>query len=102
MANPLPEPLTLDALTLESRILVAPTCQDSARDGEATGRHMMLGRLTMSGAGLLTLDATADSPEVRIIARDLGLNNDGRERALGRSDSGLNPDRPCRLRGPGP
>ena len=79
------EPLTLDALTLENRILVAPMCQYSARDGEATDWHMMhLGQLAMSGAGLLTLEATAVSPEARITAWDLGLYNDGCERALGR------------------
>ncbi|MCJ2018045.1 NADH:flavin oxidoreductase/NADH oxidase [Methylobacterium sp. E-065] len=79
------EPLTLDALTLENRILIAPMCQYSARDGEATDWHMMhLGQLAMSGAGLLTLEATAVSPEARITAWDLGLYSDGCERALGR------------------
>lgn len=79
------EPLVLDALTLENRILIAPMCQYSARDGEATDWHMMhLGQLAMSGAGLLTLEATAVSPEARITAWDLGLYNDGCERALGR------------------
>ena len=38
----------------------------------------------MSGAGLLTLEATAVSPEARITAWDLGLYNDGCERALAR------------------
>ena len=77
------EPLTLDGLTLENRILIAPMCQYSARDGEATDWHMMhLGQLAMSGAGLLTLEATAVSPEARITAWDLGLYNDGCERAL--------------------
>ncbi len=79
------EPLTLDSLTLENRILIAPMCQYSARDGEATDWHMMhLGQLAMSGAGLLTLEATAISPEARITAWDLGLYNDGCERALAR------------------
>ncbi|TXN07190.1 NADH:flavin oxidoreductase/NADH oxidase [Methylobacterium sp. WL103] len=79
------EPLKLDDLTLENRILIAPMCQYSARDGEATDWHMMhLGQLAMSGAGLLTLEATAVSPEARITAWDLGLYSDGCERALGR------------------
>ncbi len=38
----------------------------------------------MSGAGLLTLEATAVSPEARITAWDLGLYDDGCERALAR------------------
>ena len=79
------EPLTLDGLTLDNRILIAPMCQYSARDGEATDWHMMhLGQLAMSGAGLLTLEATAVSPEARITAWDLGLYDDGCERALAR------------------
>ncbi len=79
------EPLTLDALTLENRIQIAPMCQYSARDGEASDWHMMhLGQLAMSGAGLLTLEATAVSPEARITAWDLGLYDDGCERALAR------------------
>ncbi|MGU3538167.1 NADH:flavin oxidoreductase/NADH oxidase [Methylobacterium sp. A54F] len=79
------EPLTLDALTLENRILIAPMCQYSARDGAATDWHMMhLGQLAMSGAGLLTLEATAVSPEARITAWDLGLYDDATERALAR------------------
>lgn len=79
------QPLRLDDLTLENRITIAPMCQYSARDGEATDWHMMhLGGLAMSGAGLLTLEATAVSPEARITAWDLGLYSDGCERALGK------------------
>ncbi|KAB1073029.1 NADH:flavin oxidoreductase/NADH oxidase [Methylobacterium planeticum] len=79
------EPLALDDLTLENRILIAPMCQYSARDGAATDWHMMhLGQLAMSGAGLLTLEATAISPEARITDWDLGLYDDATERALGR------------------
>ncbi|GJD51458.1 NADPH dehydrogenase [Methylobacterium crusticola] len=77
------QPLRLDGLALENRILIAPMCQYSARDGAATDWHMMhLGQLAMSGAGLLTLEATAVSPEARITDGDLGLYDDGCERAL--------------------
>ncbi|WP_018260810.1 NADH:flavin oxidoreductase/NADH oxidase [Methylobacterium sp. WSM2598] len=79
------EPLRLDSLELENRIIIAPMCQYSARDGEASDWHMMhLGQLAMSGAGLLTLEATAVSPEARITSGDLGLYNDACERELGR------------------
>lgn len=79
------EPLTLDGLTLANRILVAPMCQYSASAGEASDWHMMhLGQLAMSGAGLLTLEATAVSAEGRITDWDLGLYSDGCERALAR------------------
>ena len=84
------EPLSLDGLTLDNRILVAPMCQYSARDGAATDWHMMhLGQLAMSGAGLLTLEATAVSPEARITAWDLGLYDDACERALARVLDGV-------------
>ncbi|WP_439953335.1 oxidoreductase, partial [Escherichia coli] len=72
-------------LELDNRILIAPMCQYSASAGEAGDWHMMhLGHLAMSGAGLLTLEATAVSPEGRITDVDLGLYNDACERALAR------------------
>jgi len=79
------EPLRLDDLTLENRIIVAPMCQYSAHAGQAGDWHLMhLGQMAMSGAGLLTLEATAISPEARISPTDLGLYSDETERALGR------------------
>ncbi|MCK2054268.1 NADH:flavin oxidoreductase/NADH oxidase [Methylobacterium sp. 37f] len=79
------EPLRLDDLTLDNRIIVAPMCQYSAHAGEAGDWHLMhLGQMAMSGAGLLTLEATAISPEARISPTDLGLYSDETERALGR------------------
>lgn len=79
------ETLRLDDLTLDNRIVVAPMCQYSAHAGEAGDWHLMhLGALAMSGAGLLTLEATAVSPEGRISPTDLGLYSDETERALGR------------------
>jgi 2,4-dienoyl-CoA reductase-like NADH-dependent reductase (Old Yellow Enzyme family) len=79
------EPLRLDDLTLENRIIVAPMCQYSAHAGQAGDWHLMhLAQMAMSGAGLLTLEATAISPEARISPGDLGLYSDETERALGR------------------
>ncbi|NEU11437.1 NADH:flavin oxidoreductase/NADH oxidase [Methylobacterium sp. BTF04] len=79
------EPLRLDDLTLDNRIIVAPMCQYSAHAGQASDWHLMhLGQMAMSGAGLLTLEATAISPEARISPTDLGLYSDETERALGR------------------
>ncbi len=79
------EPLRLDDLELENRIVIAPMCQYSARGGAATDWHLMhLGQLAQSGAGLLTLEATAISPEARISPADLGLYDDATERALAR------------------
>ena len=79
------EPLRLDALELENRIIVAPMCQYSAHAGQAGDWHLMhLAQMAQSGAGLLTLEATAISPEGRISPLDLGLYSDATELALGR------------------
>ncbi len=45
---------------------------------------MHLGPLALSGAGLLSVEATAVEPAGRITARDLGLYSDGNEAALAR------------------
>jgi 2,4-dienoyl-CoA reductase-like NADH-dependent reductase (Old Yellow Enzyme family) len=77
------EPLQLGALRLDNRIVVAPMCQYSARDGSATSWHAIhLGHLALSGAGLLVLEATAVSARGRISPADLGLYSDDNERAL--------------------
>ncbi len=77
------EPLPLGNLTLANRIVIAPMCQYSAEDGNATDWHMIhLGHLALSGAGLLIIEATAVSPEGRISPLDLGLYSDANENAL--------------------
>ncbi|MFC0337696.1 2,4-dienoyl-CoA reductase [Kushneria avicenniae] len=77
------EPLKLGQLELANRILIAPMCQYSAHEGNATDWHTIhLGHLALSGAGLLILEATAVSPEGRISPDDLGLWNDDNEQAL--------------------
>ncbi|HYZ32025.1 MAG TPA: NADH:flavin oxidoreductase/NADH oxidase [Crenalkalicoccus sp.] len=79
------EPIRLGDLVLPNRIIVAPMCQYSARDGAATEWHEIhLGHLALSGAGLLIIEATAVSPEGRISPFDLGLYSDEDEAALAR------------------
>jgi 2,4-dienoyl-CoA reductase-like NADH-dependent reductase (Old Yellow Enzyme family) len=79
------QPLRLGALELPNRIVIAPMCQYSAENGEATDWHMIhLGHLALSGAGLMILEATAVSPEGRITPADLGLYSDADEAALAR------------------
>ena len=79
------QPLRLGALELANRILIAPMCQYSAEDGQATDWHMIhLGHLALSGAGLLITEATAVSAEGRISPADLGLYSDADEAALER------------------
>ncbi len=58
-------------------------CQYSAIDGRATDWHLVhWGQLLISGAGLLTIEATAVSPEGRITPGCLGLYDDPCEEAL--------------------
>ena len=78
-------PYTLGPVTLPNRIVVAPMCQYSADNGNATDWHLMhLGQMAVSGAGLLLLEATAIEAIGRISAQDLGLWNDDNEAALAR------------------
>lgn len=78
-------PLSLGTLSLSNRIVIAPMCQYSAQDGQASDWHTIhLGQLAQSGAGLLILEATAVLPEGRISWADLGLWNDASEAALGK------------------
>ena len=76
-------PYSLGPLELSNRIAIAPMCQYSAVDGLATDWHMIhLGSLALSGAALLTLEATAVVPEGRISPQDLGLWSDAHTEAL--------------------
>lgn len=79
------ESTSIGALRLSNRIVIAPMCQYSALDGEATDWHLMhLGQLALSGAGLLIIEATAVEPEGRITPADLGLWSEATEQALAR------------------
>jgi 2,4-dienoyl-CoA reductase-like NADH-dependent reductase (Old Yellow Enzyme family) len=76
-------PISLGAMALTNRIDIAPMCQYSADEGLATDWHMIhLGHLALSGAGLLTLEATAVNPAGRISPADLGLWSDDHANAL--------------------
>ena len=77
------EPITVGGLTLDNRIVIAPMCQYSAEDGCMTDWHLIhLGGLSHSGAGLLTIEATAVLPEGRISYGDVGLWNEATEAAM--------------------
>jgi len=79
-------PISFGGLDLANRIVIAPMCQYSAEDGNATDWHLMhLGKLALSGAGLLIIEATAVEPEGRITPGCLGLWNDDNEAALRRT-----------------
>ena len=79
-------PFRIGTLELTNRIVIAPMCQYSAVDGCMTDWHVIhLGHLALSGAGLLTIEATAILPEARITYADVGLWNDATEAAIGRT-----------------
>ena len=78
-------PLTVGGLSLANRIVIAPMCQYSAEEGRMTDWHLIhLGQLALSGAALLTIEATAVTPEGRISYGDVGLYDDACEAAMGR------------------
>ena len=76
-------PYSLGQLELPNRILIAPMCQYSAEDGNASDWHVIhFGNMLLSGAGLLIVEATAVTPEGRISPADLGLWSDENQAAL--------------------
>lgn len=85
-ASRLFEPLSIGSLALRNRIVIAPMCQYSAVDGKMTDWHVQhLGMLAQSGAAVLTIEATAVTPEGRISFGDVGLWDDETEAAIART-----------------
>jgi 2,4-dienoyl-CoA reductase-like NADH-dependent reductase (Old Yellow Enzyme family) len=83
MNPPLFTPFDLGPLALRNRIVIAPMCQYSARDGRATDWHRIhLGSLALSGAALLIIEATGVEAVGRITPGCLGLYDDACEAAL--------------------
>src|ERR1700757_3786867 len=76
-------PIQLRSLTLPNRIMVAPMCQYSADNGEATDWHFThINSLTLSGAAMFCIEATGVEAIGRITPGCLGLWNDATEAAL--------------------
>ncbi|WP_242096309.1 NADH:flavin oxidoreductase/NADH oxidase [Sphingomonas sp. CROZ-RG-20F-R02-07] len=79
------QPLDLGGLHLANRIVIAPMCQYSADHGRMTDWHLIhLGQLALSGAGVLTIEASAVVPEGRITYGDVGLWDEETEAAMAR------------------
>jgi 2,4-dienoyl-CoA reductase-like NADH-dependent reductase (Old Yellow Enzyme family) len=79
-------PFRVGNLELANRIVIAPMCQYSAVNGCMTDWHLIhLGQLSLSGAVLLTIEATAIVPEARITYADVGLWDDATEAAIART-----------------
>ncbi|MCW2286628.1 2,4-dienoyl-CoA reductase-like NADH-dependent reductase (Old Yellow Enzyme family) [Rhodoblastus acidophilus] len=78
-------PLDLEGARLKNRIVIAPMCMYSAEAGCMTDWHLAhYGQLALSGAGLLTIEATSVTPEGRITYADVGLYSDANEAAFAR------------------
>jgi 2,4-dienoyl-CoA reductase-like NADH-dependent reductase (Old Yellow Enzyme family) len=79
-------PFKVGKIKLANRIIIAPMCQYSAHEGCMTDWHLIhLGHLALSGAALLTIEATAVLPEGRITYGDSGLYDDATEAAMART-----------------
>lgn len=79
-------PITLGGLTFPNRIAAAPMCQYSADDGSATDWHLQHWMtLAISGAGMVTIEATAVERRGRISHGCLGLYSDHNESAAART-----------------
>src|SRR5438045_3337042 len=76
-------PIQLRDLKLSNRIMVAPMCQYSAPDGEATDWHFThINSLALSGAAMFCIEATHVEDIGRITSGCLGLYSDANEAAL--------------------
>ncbi|KAG0364881.1 hypothetical protein BGZ54_007051 [Gamsiella multidivaricata] len=71
------QPLTIKNLTIANRIIVAPMCMYSSKDGFMSTFHVAhLGSFAIHGAGLVIAEATAVEPRGRISPQDVGLWSD--------------------------
>ncbi|RDB27991.1 NADPH dehydrogenase afvA [Hypsizygus marmoreus] len=71
------QPLKIRGVELQNRIILAPMCQYSARDGFLQPWHTAhLGGIFTRGPGLSFIEATAVVPEGRITPEDVGLWSD--------------------------
>lgn len=86
MASKLFEPFTMNGVTLPNRIVVSPMGQQSGdHAGNASDWYLMhLGNLSVSGAGMVTIEATAVEPRGRVSTTCIGLWSDENMAALER------------------
>lgn len=85
MASRLFTPLALRGLELANRVTVSPMCQYSAEAGCANDWHLAhLTQLSLSGASLVMIEATAVEARGRITPGCLGLYDEATEVAIAR------------------
>lgn len=79
------DPLVINNVELRNRVVVAPMCQYSAKEGSPTYWHYHhLLNLALAGAGLLMVESTAVNAKGRITHSDLGLYNEKQKTSLGK------------------
>jgi 2,4-dienoyl-CoA reductase-like NADH-dependent reductase (Old Yellow Enzyme family) len=75
--------LRLGKFILKNRIVVSPMCQYSSLNGSPSSWHYQhLGKLALSGAGMLMLESTAINKTGKITHNDLCLFNNTQEKKL--------------------
>ncbi len=76
-------PISIGGLRLANRIVIAPMCQYSAKEGVIQPWHWQhLGTMAISGAGVAIVEATGVEAIGRITPGDTGLWNDEQEAAF--------------------
>jgi 2,4-dienoyl-CoA reductase-like NADH-dependent reductase (Old Yellow Enzyme family) len=77
------QPITLRGVTARNRIVLAPLCQYSAKDGVANDWHLVhLGKFAIGGMGIVMTEAAAVEPRGRISHGDIGVWTDAQADAL--------------------
>ncbi|KAF9182546.1 hypothetical protein BGZ50_004834 [Haplosporangium sp. Z 11] len=77
------QPFTIKDLTIPNRIVVAPMCMYSSKDGFFTNFHLVsIGSFAINGAGLILQEATAVMPNGRITPGCAGLWDDAQVHKL--------------------
>ncbi len=78
-------PLKIREIAFRNRVFVSPMCQYSSENGMPNDWHMVhLGSRAVGGAGLVTVEATAVTPEGRISPKDSGIWSENHARAFRR------------------
>jgi 2,4-dienoyl-CoA reductase-like NADH-dependent reductase (Old Yellow Enzyme family) len=91
-------PIKIGPVELPNRIVISPMCQYSAVDGNVNDwHHAHLGSLSLSGAGLLYIEATAITPEGRITPGCVGLYSEQNFHALKKLVDSLRAVSPIKL-----
>ena len=86
MSSRLFSPIEIGGVSFNNRIAVSPMCQYSADDGSPTDWHLQhWPMLAMSGAGMVTIEATGVERRGRITHGCLGIYSDDNEAGIHRT-----------------